>query len=241
MGSFYPGYFYGASGSDLAVMGGRVYFAADSNGVHGRELWWSDGTEAGTTMVEDLLPGPSGSMSTATFLRNHRGNHGRCGRSALLRGRRGGVHGTELWKLKMDGMIAHTSMVLDIFPGQIVNFSPSGSASNLGLAPTPSTWRHSATRLSTSRPMAGCTRHKLWKSDGTATGTVMVRDLFPGSATNGGPSTPNGSNPTGLTAVGDEALLRGRRRGARHGVLEERRHGRRNDDGPGHQPRLDDL
>ena len=39
---------------------GIAYFAAD-DGVSGRELWRSDGTEAGTWMVKDLVPGEGSS------------------------------------------------------------------------------------------------------------------------------------------------------------------------------------
>jgi ELWxxDGT repeat protein len=35
---------------------GHVYFAAN-DGIHGQELWRTDGTEAGTTLVKDLTPG----------------------------------------------------------------------------------------------------------------------------------------------------------------------------------------
>ncbi|MFP2899316.1 ELWxxDGT repeat protein, partial [Corallococcus sp. 4LFB] len=45
-------------------MGGRLYFAAD-DGVHGRELWSTDGTAQGTVLVQDLEPGPVGSTPTA--------------------------------------------------------------------------------------------------------------------------------------------------------------------------------
>ena len=40
-------------------IGGISYFAA-SDGVHGRELWKSDGTAVGTVMVKDLIPGNYG-------------------------------------------------------------------------------------------------------------------------------------------------------------------------------------
>ncbi len=41
-----------------AAVGDRVWFAAEDP-VHGRELWVSDGTAAGTHMVADIAPGPA--------------------------------------------------------------------------------------------------------------------------------------------------------------------------------------
>ena len=43
--------------SSLRVHDGKVYFTAD-DGVHGFELWLTDGSPAGTQMVVDLEPGP---------------------------------------------------------------------------------------------------------------------------------------------------------------------------------------
>ena len=52
----------GASYFALATdVGGTLMFNA-SDGVHGFELWRSDGTAAGTTLVRDINPGNAGSV-----------------------------------------------------------------------------------------------------------------------------------------------------------------------------------
>ena len=45
---------------DLTEFRGEVFFSAETD-QHGRELWRSDGTDEGTLMVSDILPGPRGS------------------------------------------------------------------------------------------------------------------------------------------------------------------------------------
>ena len=40
---------------ELKVIGNTIYFTAD-DGVNGTSLWKTDGTEAGTVMVKDILP-----------------------------------------------------------------------------------------------------------------------------------------------------------------------------------------
>src|SRR5688572_4975841 len=43
------------------VLNGRLFFAA-ANATHGVELWVSDGTAAGTTLLKDINPGTNGSQ-----------------------------------------------------------------------------------------------------------------------------------------------------------------------------------
>src|SRR5262245_17615654 len=45
----------------FANVNGVLFFAAN-DGVHGRELWKSDGTAAGTVLVKDIDPGPVSSL-----------------------------------------------------------------------------------------------------------------------------------------------------------------------------------
>src|SRR5262245_1794554 len=45
-----------SSVSGLVATGPTTYFIAD-DGIHGRELYKSDGTAAGTVLVKDILPG----------------------------------------------------------------------------------------------------------------------------------------------------------------------------------------
>ena len=50
------GAFSDYSSSEFRAVGSTLFLVAD-DGVHGRELWTSDGTPGGTRLVQDLNPG----------------------------------------------------------------------------------------------------------------------------------------------------------------------------------------
>ena len=78
----------------LTVVDGTLYFAA-SDGTHGTELWMSDGTAAGTTMVMDINPGPAGSSPRNLTVAG----------DILYFAANDGTHGTELWALRLGSRI----------------------------------------------------------------------------------------------------------------------------------------
>ena len=79
----------------------------------GQELWKSDGTAAGTTLVKNIRPG-SGTSSSPRELTNVNGT--------LFFVADDGVTGQELWK--SDGTAAGTVLVRDIHPGSGSFFFP---------------------------------------------------------------------------------------------------------------------
>ncbi len=147
--------------AQFTAMGSLVIFVA-SSGSEGRELWKTDGTEAGTALVKDINPGNLSSSPTIIAVVG----------SVAYFGANDGAHGVELWKT--DGTEAGTVLVKDIFPGAQSSNPVSGVA-------------HNGALFFTAQDTTGNT--ELWTSDGTESGTVLVRDLRsnvvnPGSSPN---------------------------------------------------------
>lgn len=148
----------------LVDVNGTLFFVAN-DGVHGNELWKSDGTEAGTVMVKDIIPGDNGEGSQPYKLTSVGG--------LLYFTIDDGVHGYELWK--SDGTAAGTVMVKDIYPG--INNSSD---------PYELTAVNGTLYFSAYDSLHGS---ELWKSDGTEAGTVLVKDINPGSQNSSAPES----------------------------------------------------
>jgi ELWxxDGT repeat protein len=140
--------------ASLTKVNDWVFFSAD-DGVHGIELWKTDGTAAGTQLVIDINPGVA--SSSPTNLVDIDG--------VLYFSATDGASGVELWK--SDGTLGGTLLVADINPGT--------ASSNPGKV----TRAGAQYYFSANDGLRGT---ELWVTDGTALGTSLLRDLRPGSS-----------------------------------------------------------
>ncbi|MCP3102986.1 HYR domain-containing protein [Myxococcus sp. K15C18031901] len=183
----------------FVTLGAHTFYAAN-DGTDDVELWKTDGTLEGTSLVRDVLPGPAPSYpSNLTVL----------GGQLYFTARTAPSYATQaLWRT--DGTTEGTSLVASM-PGGVTFMTEHGGALYLMTssgAPSRSfeLWRSDGTTAGTSRVVmgGGNTRaeptfawvgdtlffvatdstngRELWKSDGTQAGTVMVKDVMPDNA-----------------------------------------------------------
>lgn len=157
-------------------VGTTVYFVSN-DGISGNELWKSDGTAVGTTMVKDINPG-SASTTFANFT---------AGDGLLFFAANDGVHGFELWRT--DGTSNGTFMLRDGFSE--CTFCLNRFFFHNGLLYFAGD--------------DGTTGAELWKSDGTVAGTVLVKDIYPGP-TMSHPAPTSGVNST-FVALGNDVYF----------------------------------
>ncbi len=192
-----------ADPTDLIEFNGELYFTAD-DGVVGRELWQSDGTSGGTVLVKDINPGqgyqyPVGEGNLNSFAKDMMVVADR-----LMFAAEESNSGVELWN--SDGTTSGTVLVKDIAEGTTTSYYGDypKSSSPQELVDVNGVLFFSADD--------GVNGRELWKSDGTADGTVMVKDIYTGSSPyyyygyNYG-DFPNASQPSQLTAVNGQLFF----------------------------------
>ncbi len=145
---------------EVAASTQRVFFPAN-DGVSGVELWSTDGTAAGTTLVTDIAVGDSSLPHALTPFG-----------SSIVFAADDGVHGDEPWV--SDGTPAGTHMIRDVRAG-------AGSSTPSMFAPLGGgIWFRADDGIHGTEP---------WRTDGTSAGTAMIRDVWPGQ-TGSRPSVP---------------------------------------------------
>ena len=153
---------FSSAPADFAPFGnGKALFRAD-DGVHGNELWVTDGTAGGTTMLKDINTAGAGAAASDPQNFTDLGN----GKAVFWAD--DGVHGNELWVT--DGTDAGTALLMNIHRG--------------GALTTPIVALGNGEALFTASD--GTHGYELWETDGTT--AHMVKDIKPGS----GGSNPSG-------------------------------------------------
>lgn len=139
---------------EAVELGGETFFVAD-DGKTGSELWKTDGTEAGTVQVKDILPGPdTSSPSELTVV------GGEIFFTAL-----DDTNETDLWKT--DGTESGTVLVYDANASSVYYLTQlTESGGKLFFTAEDATPGNE-------------TGYELWVSDGTSAGTQLVRDINP--------------------------------------------------------------
>ncbi|MGL4630272.1 MAG: ELWxxDGT repeat protein, partial [Leadbetterella sp.] len=207
-----PGANDGVGLIEIMIMGNRVFFEG-STSLHGRELWSSDGTSAGTTMVADLVLGSEGSYpSNLTIV------------GSLLYFTM--TEGTTIKLYKTDGTASGTTFVSVLNPNtnvsmSILNFKAVGNTlcfTKTDFSTYLELWSSDGINTTLLKSFAysflyntevyngkyylsgndGIHGNELWRTDGTLAGTELFIDLTEGSFS---------SNVSQLVVKGSELMF----------------------------------
>jgi ELWxxDGT repeat protein len=138
--------------NSFVEVNGVAFFDA-KDGIHGEQLWRSDGTAAGSQMV---------TVGSGSFYAEYLTNVG----GTLFFIAYDGTHGNALWR--SNGTAAGTQMIKDVYPKsgwQLWPYELTSVGGTLFFAADD-----------------GVHGVELWRSDGTAAGTQMVKDINPGGS-----------------------------------------------------------
>ena len=148
------------TGRNLVVSGSQLFFEGLTSATSW-ELWVCDGSESGTHMVTEILPGTKGALDSTFSALNLAPFH-----NGVLFAANDGVHGREMWF--SDGTAAGTRMVRDFIPGAIGMWD--GSAAYI------TAFGNRAYFVASDADHG----QEVWATDGTDGGTALFADLTPG-------------------------------------------------------------
>ena len=156
---------------DFFAFAGALYFSTE-DGIHGRELWRSDGTPEGTAMVQDINREFGVHPYLKSYPRDFVDLNG-----VLYFTADDGVHGRELWT--SDGSRDGTYMVANIRNDSFQQYRSSNPSSLIE-------WQNKLYFAATDGGFEGQLDSsgygvELWRSDGTSPGTERVKDIYPGA------------------------------------------------------------
>jgi len=147
--------------SNLTQVGNQLFFTVDSD-YYGIELWKSNGTVSGTTIVKDIYP-----YNGSIYGYSSRPTNLAAAGNILYFAADDGVHGVELWR--SDGTQGGTYLVK--------NINEYGDST-----PDEFTMVGGKVYFTAYTPDKG---RELWVTDGTEAGTKLYQDIYTGSPTSG--------------------------------------------------------